>query len=82
MKTFISVAAVYLFCSFMTFDALNAYDQADCHKNYQLTCDARMVRHEVGMNIAVSMLPPAWFAAILITGFYADGFSWTWSPAR
>lgn len=80
MKFSILIIA-YLAMCLISYAAMVAQAQHDCHTEWQEICDARMVREDKAFAIFASATPPGWAAVAVITGGYQDGFSLEEEPA-
>jgi hypothetical protein len=64
----------------LSFGAMNATAQYDCHHRWSNICDRRLVRRDYAFSVMASTVPPGWLAIMLITGFGADGIQFSATP--
>jgi hypothetical protein len=82
MRTVAVLVICYTIGAIISFGALNATNQANCHTYFSNICDARLVRRDIGDQIIVAAIPVVgWGVVLVVTSLYADGITFSATPA-
>jgi hypothetical protein len=80
MKFVVVAAVLYGIMGPLTYGAITALDQNECHRHLQATCDIDMVRSDQGIALMFSALPPGWLSVLFITDMYSYGLNYYPTP--
>lgn len=72
---------LYVIMGILTFGAVNAHLQYECHHEFSNVCDSRMVRGDRTFAVLTAILPVAgWATAVIVTAGWEDGISFSATP--
>lgn len=70
----VRLVPLYIGISLMTAAALNANWREDITCRYSAQ-EIHQINKDFRINVILGFLPPLWFSTIIVTGGYADGFT-------